>query len=53
VVLAVLAAVGWTLAISAGVDPQELQRSLERQAHPDASGALVQWARAVAGHRHG
>jgi len=49
VVLGLVAAVGWIVAMALGVDPQELQRDLERQADPNARQALVVAARALLG----
>jgi hypothetical protein len=47
VVLGVVAAVGWIVAMALGVDPQELQRNLERHADPHAREALLRAARAL------
>lgn len=50
VVLGVIAAVGWIVAMTLGVDPQALQRDLERQADPSHRQALVEAARALRRH---
>jgi hypothetical protein len=47
VLLGVIAAIGWIVAIAAGVDLDELRRDIERQTNPDARQAAIAAVRAL------